>query len=60
MKKVFFGERGITATSANHLANIAKESVKQLENKLNAINFVNQDVSLLAGGNKMSIKIGLI
>ena len=58
MKKVFFGERGITATSANHLANIAKECVKQLEDKLNAINFVNQDISLLAGGNKRSIKIG--
>ena len=59
MKKVFFGERGITATSANHLANIAKEHVKQLEDKINAINFINQDISLLAGGNRRIIKVGI-
>ena len=26
--KVFFGEKGLTQTSANHLANIAKETVE--------------------------------
>ena len=59
MKKlIFFGEHGITATSANHLANIGKEHIKQIEDKLNSISFVNQDVSLLAGGAKKRVSHG--
>ena len=38
--KIFFGEHGITATSANHLANLAKEDAVQDLEELNAANFI--------------------
>lgn len=58
-KSIFFGERGITATRANHLANIAKECVKQLEDKINSVNFIDKEISLLAGGAKRVVTVGI-
>ena len=40
---VYFSDNGLTTTSANHLANKAKEYVAQLENELKNISFVNAD-----------------
>ena len=34
MRKQFFDDRGITSTSANHIANMAKEYIQTLENKI--------------------------
>ena len=45
--KVFFGEGGITSTSANHIANIAKEYVQNLQNENDAISFLDCRVSLM-------------
>ena len=45
--KVFFGEPGITSTSANHIANIAKEYVQDLQNANDAISFLGCRVSLM-------------
>lgn len=45
----FFGEKGLTSTSANHIANLAKEFVQDLEIQLASINFLNTTVaSILA------------
>ncbi len=40
INEVFFGKHGITSTSANHLANIAKELIADNEAKLKNITFV--------------------
>lgn len=45
---VFFGENGLTSTSANHLANKAKESIKDLEAKLAKIRFYDTDMMLMS------------
>ena len=39
-KSPFFGTEGLTSTSANHIANIAKEYYQSLEAELEATNFV--------------------
>lgn len=44
---VFFGENGLTSTSANHIANVAKEYYQQLENTLDNIRFYKTTVDLL-------------
>jgi len=45
--KIFFGEGGITSTSANHIANVAKEYVQNLQNENDAIGFLDCRVSLM-------------
>ena len=39
-RTAFFGEQGLTMTSANHVANLAKEFYEGLEAKLNATSFI--------------------
>jgi len=48
--KVFFASekgQGITQTSANHIANIAKEYVQEIQNELDAMNLVTSKISLI-------------
>lgn len=45
------GKDGLTTTSANHLANIAKEMYEALENRLESLKFYNRDFMLAANGN---------
>lgn len=50
MKKfneVFFGEHGLTSTSANHLANIAQEKIVSNEAKLKNLNFVTTTIDIV-------------
>ena len=49
MKKdlIFFGEGGLTSTSANHMANMAKEYVANLQKDLENIDFVNISAALM-------------
>lgn len=47
----YLGKTGITATSANHLANIAKELIKSIE--LKNIKFVDKYVQLISGEKKL-------
>ena len=56
--KVFFGEKVLTRTSANHLANIAKETVESNRQALDSVGFVNVNISLLSGGNSRTVKTG--
>lgn len=56
--KVFFGEKGLTQTSANHLANIAKEMVESNKQVLDSVGFITVTASLLSGGNVATVKTG--
>ena len=53
--KVFFAEKGITSTSANHVSNKGKELLKSEQAILDNINFVNTTASLLSGGESRTI-----
>lgn len=55
----FFGENGITSTSANHIANLAKESVRNVHEKIAATRFYSEAVNLLAGGDQVTISRGM-
>lgn len=57
--KVFFAEKGITSTSANHVSNKGKELLKSEQAILDNINFVNATMSLLYGGNSKVITNGM-
>ena len=57
--KVFFTEKGITSTSANHVSNKGKELLKSEQAILDNINFVNATMSLLYGGNSKVITNGM-
>lgn len=57
--KVFFAEKGITSTSANHVSNKGKELLKSDQAVLDNINFVNTTASLLSGGESRPITKGM-
>lgn len=57
--KVFFAEKGITSTSANHVSNKGKELLKSEQAVLDNINFVNTTASLLSGGESRTITKGM-
>ena len=61
MKKVsvFFGEQGLTETSANHIANLAKETLKKDEADIAAISFVHKQVSLINDKTRADVSLGL-
>lgn len=51
---VFFTDgKGLTSTSANHLANIAKEQLKATQSQLNNLSFVDKEVELINGTKKL-------
>ena len=49
---VYLGEKGMTSTNANYLANLAKEISKKDETKLRKVSFVNSSVELINGSRK--------
>lgn len=61
MKKttVFFGEQGLTETSANYIANLAKETLKKDEADIAAISFIHKQVSLINDKTRSSVSLGL-
>lgn len=48
--KIFFGEHGITSTSANYLANLAKEELAQDQAELDAADFLTVSVNVIGSG----------
>jgi len=58
MDNVFFGESGLTSTSANHVANLAKEFVQHIENELKTIKFIDTSVSLIGSNEKNILSEG--
>ena len=57
--KVFFGENGLTSTSANHVANLAKEFISSSENYLDSISFVNCEVGLIGSDKNQTYSLGV-
>lgn len=55
---VFFGENGLTSTSANHIANMAKEYITNIEEQINDVVFYDTKVSLV-GGEETTTKHGI-
>lgn len=49
---IYLGEKGITSTNANYLANLAKECSKNAEAKLKNISFTDKSVELINGSKK--------
>lgn len=55
---IYFADAGMTSTSANHVANMAKESIREIANDLEAISFYNASVCLLSGGTPQQATVG--
>lgn len=55
---VFFGENGLTSTSANHIANVAKESYQFIEQEIENIGFINQYINLIGSSTIDQVAIG--
>lgn len=58
MKKIFFGNSGLTSTSANHVANLAKEFVQNVECDLNNVELINSSVVLIGTSDYNVLKEG--
>ena len=52
INEVFFAEHGLTSTSANHLANLAKELIAANEAKLNNLSFVTTKIDIVGSQNQ--------
>ena len=57
-KSPFFGTEGLTSTSANHIANIAKEYYQSLEAELEATNFVKEEISIVGSLERTEVNKG--
>ena len=57
-QSVFFAENGLTSTSANHVANLAKEFVQDDELQLNNVRLVNCYVSVIGSSEKTQVVKG--
>lgn len=56
----FFGERGLTSTSANHIANLLKMQYQRLENDLRCLNFVEEKVTIIGSDKENVTKRAII
>lgn len=52
----FFGESGLTSTSANHIANLLKMQYQRLENDLCRLNFVEEKVTIIGSDKENTIR----
>lgn len=57
--EVFFADKGITSTSANHICNLAKESIRGIQKSLERVSFINETVRPLNGGNEEVLSSGV-
>lgn len=56
---VFFGSKGLTATSANFVANLAKEYVERILTELDNIKFLNKDIEIIGSDKKNRVQSGV-
>lgn len=56
---VFFGGSGLTSTSANHVANLAKEYIQANESDINSVSFYHTNVSIIGSGERNRISTGI-
>ena len=52
----FFGENGLTATSADHVANLLKMKYEEIESSITAINFVEEKLTIIGSGTENTTK----
>lgn len=57
-KRAFFGENGLTQTSANYICNKAKEFYQDVETKMANIKFYNTELSIIGGERSKTISKG--
>ena len=57
-EQIYFSDKGITATSANHLTNVAKEYLKEKNEFLDSLSFFGESLSLITSSEKKITKIG--
>lgn len=55
----FFGQQGLTAASANHIADIAKESYQAVEKRLSSMDFHKTTVVLIGSSDETVISYGM-
>lgn len=56
--KAFFGTEGLTSTSANHVANLAKEANREHQNFLSSIQFYTESIKVLGDADSTLIQDG--
>ena len=57
--KSFFGAAGLTSTSANHYANLAKEMARKVQNYLDNVRFYNTDIRIIGENAKTVVGQGM-
>lgn len=57
--KIFFGENGLTSTSANFIANMAKEYVQNIQDKLNDLNPFTKTIGIIGGNSPTIVEMGI-
>lgn len=57
MKQQFFGTNGLSSTSANHIANLAKEAYERLECKLNNTSFIRETITVIGSTAETNVKL---
>lgn len=57
MKQQFFGDKGLTTTSAAHIANLAKEAYEKLESKLNSTSFIRETITIIGSTAETNVKL---
>ena len=57
MKQQFFGDKGLTSTSANHISNLAKEAYERLEAKLNTTSFIRETITVIGYTAETNVKL---
>ncbi len=57
--KIFFGEQGLSSTSADFIANLAKEMLRKDESRIGNINFVCEQISAFTNPVKSDVSIGM-
>lgn len=57
-ESVFFGNEGLTSTSANYYANVAQEMIQAAAERLNSVRFYQVFVASIGGGEKQLMTVG--
>lgn len=58
MNNVYFGEKGITSTEGNFLANISKEMQNAATERLNGVKFFSTSVAVIGSNEKQQMSVG--
>lgn len=57
--EIFFGEQGLSSTSADFIANLAKEMIRKDESKMAGLSFVSEEISTLENPCKEEVTVGM-